>query len=366
LLVISLARVPRGIVSVCVAALLFSMVSTAHAVTLDMVTVGSPGNAADTTGYGAVGYEYSIGKYEVTISQYSAFLNAVAATDTYGLYNANMGTNANVAGIARSGAPGSYQYAPTGPLGGVQIPQATAGGRPITFVSWFNAARFANWMANGQPSGAQNGTTTENGAYLISGTVSAPVRNTINPNTGLAPTFHIPTEDEWYKAAYYSPTKGGAGSPGYWLYPTQSDTSPGNSIGNTANQVNLGRGSAYSVTGVGYVSSQNYLTDVGSYTASVSYYGTFDQAGNAREWNDFTGTTAGTERGIRGGEWGFFSDFTVSSADNTESRRPRFADSGVGFRLASMVVVPEPSTVALTLAGLTCGGYSMWRRSKRA
>jgi hypothetical protein len=30
------------------------------------------------------------------------------------------------------------------------------------------------------------------------------------------------------------------------------------------------------------------------------------------------------------------------------------------------VVVPEPSTYAMALAGLVCGGYSMWRRRKRA
>jgi len=66
-----------------------------HAVTIDMVTVGDPSNAADTTGYGAVAYEYQIGKYHVTIGQYTAFLNAVAVTDTYSLYNANMATNPN-------------------------------------------------------------------------------------------------------------------------------------------------------------------------------------------------------------------------------------------------------------------------------
>ena len=45
---ISLARMPNGIVSVGVAALLISIVSSAHAVTIDWVTVGDPGNAADT------------------------------------------------------------------------------------------------------------------------------------------------------------------------------------------------------------------------------------------------------------------------------------------------------------------------------
>ena len=55
----------------------------AQAVTIDPVPVGNPGNAGDTRyetpGYGAVGYEYQIGKYEVTAGQYTDFLNAVAA-----------------------------------------------------------------------------------------------------------------------------------------------------------------------------------------------------------------------------------------------------------------------------------------------
>jgi hypothetical protein len=31
---------------------------------------------------------------------------------------------------------------------------------------------------------------------------------------------------------------------------------------------------------------QNCLTDVGAYNSSPSYYGTFDQGGNVREWNE--------------------------------------------------------------------------------
>jgi hypothetical protein len=76
----------------------------------DLVTVGNAGNAADTTTYGGVAYEYQIGKYDVTIGQYTEFLNAVAATDTYSLYNTSMATDLNVAGISRTGSSGSYTY----------------------------------------------------------------------------------------------------------------------------------------------------------------------------------------------------------------------------------------------------------------
>jgi hypothetical protein len=67
------------------------------------VTVGNPGNVADTRyaspGYGAVAYSYNIGKFEVTAGQYTVFLNAVAKTDTYGLYNGHMGNIGDGEGV---------------------------------------------------------------------------------------------------------------------------------------------------------------------------------------------------------------------------------------------------------------------------
>ena len=93
----------------------------------------------------------------MTIGQYTAFLNAVAATDTYSLYNASMTTDLNVADISRSGSSASYTFS-------VLNTGGDSSNRPITYVSWFDAARFANWIANGQPTGAQSSTTTESGA----------------------------------------------------------------------------------------------------------------------------------------------------------------------------------------------------------
>ncbi|MDG2382369.1 MAG: hypothetical protein P8N76_11920, partial [Pirellulaceae bacterium] len=69
-----------------------------------MVTVGNINNAADDTGYGAVGYEYQISATEVTNSEYATFLNAVAATDTYSLYNSDMSWVRG--GISRTGPSG--------------------------------------------------------------------------------------------------------------------------------------------------------------------------------------------------------------------------------------------------------------------
>ena len=86
--------------------------------TMDMpfVAVGNADNVPDTevmtlggtTGYGSVGYGYWIGKFEVTTGQYTEFLNAVAATDTYGLYNTSMWTAIEANKISRSGESGAY------------------------------------------------------------------------------------------------------------------------------------------------------------------------------------------------------------------------------------------------------------------
>ena len=239
----------------------------AQSVSYPLVPIGNAGNASDTTGFGAVPYVYKIGKYEVTVANYVALLNAVAKNDTYGLWNNAMQASPSIAGITRSGSPGNYVYAAMNGNSGTAaystsgippfrtILRQDSSNFPLTYVSWFNAARFANWMANGQPVGTQNSSTTEDGAYNINGATTsgaAPAKNAVNPNTGNAPDFYLPNENEWYKAAYYDPRlNGGAG--GYYLYATMNNTPPGNAIpgSNTVsnesvtNQANYIYGSSY-------------------------------------------------------------------------------------------------------------------------
>ncbi|MFM7207185.1 MAG: formylglycine-generating enzyme family protein [Planctomycetaceae bacterium] len=348
-------RVAAAVMVCC----LVSSAVLANGVSYEFVTVGNAGNASDETGYGAVAYEYQIGKYEVTMGQYAAFLNAVAASDLNGLWNSDMATIAQDAGISQSGSPGSYSYTAIGPSGVVQIPQATTSDRPISHVGWFNAARFANWMSNGKPSGAQGPTTTENGAYDLSNWASgiAPARNLINPNTGLAPTHLLPTENEWYKAAYYSPAlNSGAGA--YYTYATQSSATPGNVVGG-GNDANYIVGGLFSVTQSSVNDpNQNYLVNVGSFGSS--FYGTFDQSGNVREWNDLDGIPS-LVRGLRGGGYENSSATNVSSSQRST---PAAANLIAGFRLAGPVAVPEPSTWVMGLSGLVCISYTLSRRKR--
>ena len=310
-----------------------------------LVTVGDPGNAADDSGYGSVPYAFRIGRHEVTIGQYAAFLDAVAASDPHELYHPAMGGNGNVAGIVRGGSDGAFTYAATGPSGSAPPGAASAGERPITYVSWFSAARFANWMANGQPRGAQDEASTEDGAYTLTGAVGgdAIARNAINPHTGAPPTFYLPTENEWYKAAFYSPARDG-GTGGYFALATQSDDAPGNRLGGDANQVNYitdGTGaSIYSVTQqFDLLAGQNYLNEVGAFTASASFYGAFDLNGNVWEWNDLD-ARSGPYRIQRGGGWTSTLPYLQSSL--RLGNAPDGASSNGGFRLAA----PAPGSTA--------------------
>ena len=313
------------------------VVGTAHAaLVMPTVLVGDPGNVADSTGYGSVNYQYRIGQYEVSLTQYTAFLNAVAATDSYGLYDSTMASNLDTAGISRSGSSGSYNYSVIG-----------SGNRPVTYVSWFDAARFANWMNNGATSGA----STETGAYTLNGATSG-VGFTKNPGA----TWWIPSEDEWYKAAYY---KGGGTNAGYWQYAMETNTIAGNTIG-VAQSANYYDGN--------YAKDQNslpsFLTDGGAYGAnSASFYGTYDQSGNLWEWND---AVIEGERGLRGGSWGDTASYLQSSFQTRFY--PSFESDNIGFRIASIADtsgVPEPRQVAASGVLLIGGGlYWLMRRRK--
>ena len=325
-----------------------AQLACAQAVAIDWVTVGNARNAADTSprGYGAVAYEYRIGKYEITIGQYAGFLNAVAKSDPYsgfppytnlygnsfplGLWNPSMETDLNSAGIARSGTEGSYSYTVIGPSGSTPTGADSPGNRPITYVSWFDAARYANWLHNGQGSGS-----TETGAYTLNGAVfgTPPAKN---PDA----RFWIPTEDEWYKAAYY---KGSGTNAGYWDYAMRTDATvfvtqpPGNTIGSGSNQANYKgpNGDTYAVTqSKTYSASQNYLTNVGAFSNNASAYGTFDQSGNVAEWTDGAGQDGPSTRRYRGGSWG--GEDTMMDA-NTRPTDSTIAEYGfLGFRLASV------------------------------
>lgn len=302
-------------------------------VEIETVLVGDAGNFAPTNSPGAVAYDYRIGKFEVTIAQYAAFLNAVAASDPHGFYDTRMATDLQVAGISRSGYDGSYSYATIGPYGSTPAGASSPGNRPITYVDWFDAVRFCNWLHNG----ATNGADTETGAYSLTNAYGLITRNE-------GAKWWLPSEDEWHKAAFYK--KSALPNSDYSIYPfVTAYGTPRNDLGtDTATDGhanykmwNFGVGYVFSVTQTtSYSAGQNYLTDVGAFSNSPSPWGTFDQGGNVYEWCDSLRALGGVNRVARGGYWGSEQEghLSASGGVNSLGAHPTNANSAIGFRVA--------------------------------
>jgi formylglycine-generating enzyme required for sulfatase activity len=350
----SIEWLPRAAVAAVVC---FSFISVGSAqVPIETVGVGNAGNAADAhgEGYGAVGYAYGIGKYEVTAGQYAAFLNAVAATDTYGLYNPDMWSSGFGCKIQRSDSPGGYTYS-------VADDWAS---RPVNYVSWADAARFANWLHNGRPGldspVAQNSNSTEDGAYLLNGAVTDEALMTITREADWK--WAIPTEDEWYKAAYH---KNDGATDNYWDFPAGSDSVPGNRLidpdpGNNGTFCTTVYISDRGHRGDYTIGRPYYRTEVGAHENSDSPYGTFDQGGNVWEWNEATVTDM--HRGLRGGSFSwmdlYLNGHTLALyAPSRGKFVPTYESDSIGFRVAA---IPEPGVI--TLLALGAAGICRRRR----
>lgn len=285
---------------------------------IPMVHIGNVGNAPDarvrddgTSGYGGINYDYSIGKYEVTAGQYTDFLNAIAKTDPYQVYNTSQADAQYGCGIFRSGSSGNYSYS---------VDPAFVS-RPVTYVSFFDASRFANWLHNGQPVGEQNGGTTEDGAYTL--TPDGISSNTVTRNTGAR--WAVASENEWYKAAYHQPAQQGGDTDDYWLYPTSSNT--------------------ITHADANYDYQIGATVDVGSYAPNS--YGAYDMAGNVDEWCDTIIPQLNYARCLEGGMFAN-GDVVLSafyrSPDGYASNETYFS----GFRI---VQIPGPASFSLLAAG---------------
>jgi formylglycine-generating enzyme len=318
----------------CIAMLLLGQAAPASAfVSMYWRVVGSPGNSCDPQSdgcYGSVAYAYSIGKFEVTNAQYAEFLNAKASSDPLQLWSILMGQEySRWGGIARHGFDGSYTYS--------AIP-----GRenlPVDALTFYNALRFVNWLNNGQGTG-----DTETGSYTLLGGTAIPSNATALTRSAAA-RFVVPTENEWYKAAYYN----NALPPAYFDYPANSDPqpvcAPPTAAPNTANCGDF----------------VDDLTPVGAYTNSASPSGTFDQGGNVNEWNE-TPFVDGTYHGLRGGA--FIDAPAFMSAASRNYYHDQFDNVNVGVRLAYLAPLPEPGTSAqLTVGAL--GAFALFRMTRR-
>jgi formylglycine-generating enzyme len=202
--------------------------------------------------------------------------------------------------------------------------------RPATGVSWNEAARFVNWLNTSKGySAAYKFTTAGFNADIALWTISDAGYDASNPFRNANAHYFLPSEDEWYKAAYYDPgANGGAG--GYWDYATGSDTAPVSVASGTA--------SGTAVYARVFATGPADITNAGG----LSPYGTMAQNGNVHEWGESGRTapndSAGEARVVRGGSWG------SEAANLVPTSRigigPSSEVTNYGFRVAA---VPEPS-----------------------
>lgn len=249
---------------------------------IEFVTIGNLNNPDSIFGYGSVDYYYRIGMYEITAGQYTAFLNETASLDIYSLHPGG-------SQIVQYGSSGNYNY----------VTSANQRNKPVHSIKWFDAARFCNYLTTGN---------TETGVYEFSSKYSYTI-NTILKH-GDNPAYWIPTEGEWYKAAYYTGSR-------YSRYANGMDTVP------TADN------------GWNYIGG-NYDTpwDVG--TGTEEQNGTFDMMGNVKEWNERESILAV----YKGGS---YADSNIGG-NVSGGLRSNMGSLHLGFRIASNIV-PEPTLI---------------------
>jgi len=295
-----------------------ALLPQAHAITIttdsftdfdmDFAEVGDTTNVDDglsgSTAYGAVSYEYRMGVNEVSVKMINDY-NAAPANS------------------------------------GLQITKDTRGAdKPATSVSWNEAARFVNWLntSEGYQAAYLFETTGANDNISLWSSADAWQLGGENLYRHKDAYYFLPSEDEWYKAAFYD-----GNSMAYYDYATGQD------IGDEPTAVAGGTAAGTAVYGQSFATGPADIDDAGG----LSYYGTMAQSGNVFEWGesalDGGNDTNSESRVLRGGLWINLSiDLQSSSRDDLG---PVYESIGLGFRVASVSVVPEPSSVGLLVIG---------------
>jgi formylglycine-generating enzyme len=288
--------------------------SGANTFTIDFVDVGNAGNANDagaggglySSPYGGVAYDYRMGTYEISQDMITKATNLGMTNVTAGAYT---------------------------------------GDEPAASMQWYEAAAFVNWLNTSQGyQAAYDLTYSSSWSMTLWGAseqATTGVDSGTNPYRHKDAYYFLPSEDEWYKAAFH---QNDGVTANYWDYATGSNTIPtAVASGTTA--------------GTAVYNGQADPADI-TQAGGLSPYGTMGQNGNVWEWSEsaFDGSNnVNTEnRAIRGGRWSDSENFLRSSGRFDFG--PTSVSDGIGFRVAS---VPEPSAAMLVLMA---GGAWLLRR----
>lgn len=314
----TIAALAFGLVLVMTDGLWADTFGSGSTFTIDFVTVGNEGNSNDagagggsySSPYGGVAYTYRMGIYEITQDQ-------ITKATTEGLANVTAG--------------------------------AWAGSQPAAEMSWYEAAAFVNWLntSTGHQA-AYNLTYSGEWSMSLWGNGDAWQLGGENLYRHKDAYYFLPSEHEWYKAAYH---QNDGASANYWDYATASNIVP--------DGIDFNGDTAFEAVFLqGYDQGEpNSVNNVGI----ASPYSTYGQSGNVWEWTEsaFDGlnNSPSANRAIRDGNWGSTESTFRSSTRNDVD--PTGSDENVGFRVAS---VPEPSTALLMLGGM--GAWLLKRRWK--
>jgi len=282
---------------------------------ISFVQISQTNNAKDPASgniYGAVPYEYRAGIYEIT---------------------EGMITKATASGLV-----------------GVTAGAWTNQNQPAGNLNWFEAAAFVNFLNTNSGKTAAYNLAWSGSAWSM--TLQAASNAWTLGGTNLYRNkdayYFLPSENEWYKAAYYNP----AGT-NYFLYPTASSTVPTAVTNGTATNTAVFAGNTVSPVQPAVV----------TVAGALSTYGTMGQGGNLREWNesaqDGLYNNANAIRAMRGGYYPALAGTLAST--NRDFFDPFLVNASFGFRVAS---VPEPSTYALLLLG--AGAMYLWKRRRNS
>jgi formylglycine-generating enzyme required for sulfatase activity len=281
---------------------------TTNEFTIDFVAIGNTGNAADTTTYGAVPYEYRTGKNEISQLQ-------ITKATQIGMANVSAG--------------------------------AWTESQPAANITWYEAAAFVNFLNTNSGKTAAYALTFSNSQWTMAlgSSEQAWTAGGTNLYRNKDAFYFLPSENEWYKAAYYN-----AAGTNYFLYPTASSSVPTA----VASGTNAGSAVYNSVAAVPAIVDS---------AGGLSPYGTMGQGGNVFEWTEsaFAGTNSSSSvaRAIRGGSW-LGSEVSLRSSTRNFNG-PTGESNFIGFRVAS---VPEPSTAVLVL--MAGGAWLLRKRFRRS